>query len=105
MWLLLYIYEYMFYRRWTSREQTYYSLPRQTGVICLQVSQLFLLIFDYGGYFIIRKGILRAGDRILQVNGIDMRNASRNDADQLLVHSEGNCTLQIEYDVPVHGKM
>ena len=58
-----------------------------------------------GAILFIRKGILRAGDRILQVNGIDMRNASRNDADQLLVHSEGNCTLQIEYDVTVHGKI
>ena len=52
-----------------------------------------------------RKGILRAGDRILQVNGIDMRNASRSDADQLLIPTEGgSCELQIEYDVPVHGE-
>ena len=56
-------------------------------------------------HVICRKGILRAGDRILQINGIDMRGASRSEADQLLVPSvDGLCTLQIEYDIPVHGE-
>ncbi|XP_019855523.1 PREDICTED: glutamate receptor-interacting protein 2-like [Amphimedon queenslandica] len=55
------------------------------------------------GSYAYRKGILRAGDRILQINGVDMRGASRSEADQLLVPSvDGLCTLQIEYDIPVH---
>jgi C-terminal processing protease CtpA/Prc len=54
------------------------------------------------GSYPYRKGILRAGDRILQINGIDMRAASRSDAEQLLVPSETDCILQIEYDASVH---
>ena len=53
---------------------------------------------------LLRRGILRAGDRILQINGHDVRNATQTDAVQLLKSCEEKCGLQIEYDVTVHGE-
>ena len=57
----------------------------------------FLLVF--------RQGILKAGDRILKVNGVDVSNASQMETHSLLKKVEGACTLEIEYDVTVHGKL
>ena len=48
--------------------------------------------------------MLRVGDRILQVNGRDMRNASQTDFSDTLKGCGSSFTLQIEYDVTTHGK-
>ena len=51
-----------------------------------------------------RNGVLKVGDRILKVNGHDVSKASQLETLSLLKASAENCTLQIEYDVTVHGE-
>lgn len=47
---------------------------------------------------------MRVGDRILQINGHDMRNATQTDFTNTLKQCNGGSfTLQIEYDVTTHG--
>ena len=54
--------------------------------------------------FSLRKGILKAGDRILQISGNDMTNASQTEASHLLKSFPMRCSLQIEYDVTCHSE-
>ena len=51
-----------------------------------------------------RHGILKAGDRILKVNDVDVSHASQMETHSLLRAGGVTCTLEIEYDVTVHGK-
>ena len=51
-----------------------------------------------------RKGILKAGDRILQIGGHDVTNASQTEASQLLKLFNDHCSLVIEYDVTCHSE-
>ena len=53
----------------------------------------------------IRQGILKAGDRIMKVNGADVSHASQMETHSLLKTGEGTCTLEIEYDVTLHGTL
>ena len=51
-----------------------------------------------------RHGVLKAGDRVLKINSSDVSQVSQLEALTLLQSSEDTCTLEIEYDVTVHGK-
>ena len=46
---------------------------------------------------------MKAGDRILKVNGVDVSHASQMETHSLLKTGEGTCTLEVEYDVTLHG--
>ena len=50
-----------------------------------------------------RNGLLKAGDRILKINWNDVTRATLMEALTHLKSSEDSCTLEIEYDVTVHG--
>ena len=51
-----------------------------------------------------RHGILKVGDRILKINGTDVSRASQMETLSLLKAGEDTCTLEIEYDVTLHGE-
>lgn len=48
---------------------------------------------------------MKAGDRILKVNGVDVSHASQMETHSLLKTGEGTCILEIEYDVTLHGTL
>ena len=48
---------------------------------------------------------MKAGDRILKVNGVDVSHASQMETHSLLKTGEGTCILEIEYDVILHGTL
>ena len=49
--------------------------------------------------------MLRVGDRILQISGQDMRNASQTDFTNILKQCKDAFKLKIEYDVTTHGML
>ena len=51
-----------------------------------------------------RSGFLKAGDRILKVNSKDVSRAKMSETLSLLHASGDTCTLEIEYDVTIHGR-
>ena len=50
-----------------------------------------------------RQGTLKVGDRILKINGVDVRQATHAEALGLLRACNNQLTLEIEFDVTVHG--
>lgn len=52
-----------------------------------------------------RKGVLKAGDRILKVNGADVSGCSQMETLSLLRASGDTCALQIQYNVALHGTL
>ncbi|CAI8031684.1 Glutamate receptor-interacting protein 2 [Geodia barretti] len=52
-----------------------------------------------------RHGVLKAGDRVLQINGSDVTAVSQLEAVTLLQSSDDTCTLEIEYDITVHDEL
>ncbi|KAL5516650.1 hypothetical protein EMCRGX_G002037 [Ephydatia muelleri] len=50
-----------------------------------------------------RRGTLKAGDRIMKIQGTDVRRASKKEALSLLQTCGEDCTLEIEYDVTLHS--
>ena len=80
------------------------------GIIYLEVAKMegfsqMLLLFNTENFFVCRQGILKAGDRILKVNGVDVSHASQMETHSLLKTGEGICTLEVEYDVTLHGML
>ncbi len=51
-----------------------------------------------------RNGFLKAGDHILKVNGVDVTQTSQKETVDLLKSSGEICSLEIQYDVPVHSE-
>ena len=64
----------------------------------------FAVVDPFPGYLVCRTGVLKAGDRILKINWVDISRASQQEALSVLKASEDVCTLEIEYDVTVHGE-
>lgn len=50
-----------------------------------------------------RNGTLRPGDRILKVNGMNLRHAAHAEVVALLKTAKRKITLELEYDVTQHG--
>jgi C-terminal processing protease CtpA/Prc len=50
-----------------------------------------------------RNGTIRPGDRILKVNGMNLEHVTHAEAVALLKTAEQNITLELEYDVTIHG--
>ena len=50
-----------------------------------------------------RQGTLKVGDRILKINAVDVREATHAEALALLRACSKQLTLEIEFDVTVHG--
>ena len=50
-----------------------------------------------------RQGTLKVGDRILKINAVDVREATHAEALALLRACTKQLTLEIEFDVTVHG--
>lgn len=50
-----------------------------------------------------RQGTLKVGDRILKINGVDVCEATHAEALALLRACNSQLTLEIEFDVTVHG--
>lgn len=50
-----------------------------------------------------RHGTLKVGDRVLKINQCDVSGVSQLDAVTVLQSSGDTCTLEMEYDVTVHG--
>lgn len=50
-----------------------------------------------------RQGTLKVGDRILKINGVDVRHSTHAEALGLLRACHSQLTLEIEFDVTVHG--
>lgn len=57
--------------------------------------------------FVFREGRLRVGDRIISINGMDVRRATHNEAVNLLKQDDDNSIvgvrLGVEYDVALFG--
>ena len=54
-----------------------------------------------GNHF--RAGIVKVGDRVLQINGYDMANCSQLDALTILREASEMVTMVIEYEVELQG--
>ena len=55
-------------------------------------------------FFFFRNGFLKAGDRILKINSNPVAKATLSEAIAFLKSSEDACTLEVEYDVTIHGE-
>lgn len=58
-------------------------------------------VHSQGNHF--RAGIVKVGDRVLQINGCDMANCSQFDALTVLRGASEMVTMVIEYEVELQG--
>lgn len=52
-----------------------------------------------------REGTLKAGDRLLSVNNVNLMNATHAEAIRMLQECGSEATLMIEYDISIMGKL
>ena len=52
-----------------------------------------------------RAGIVKVGDRVLQINGYNLKNCSQFDALTILRGASEMVTMMIEYEVELQGKL
>jgi len=67
--------------------------------------QFAVLCFPYFQcWFYLSEGTMRPGDRIIEINGLDVTRFTLQHADSLLNQTGNDVILLIEYDVAIIGK-
>lgn len=56
-------------------------------------------------FCVLREGTLRAGDRVLSIDGMPLHREKHADALTVLMQSSQEALFLIEYDVSVHGEL